>query len=176
MALRPLAPKGSYTVPLISEIKKRDLWTKELDDSLRNGVSAYGCNKRWWAISSDYMNGIRNGVQCRQRWKHLRRNDKSAKDVPTILESAQTLLAIAQTQTLLPPTQQVQVQEQVQEQKQKQDQEQDLRLLQEYDELKIKHLQTEQQLRRLMTRIGVTTKGNMRRKTRSSTCVDIVEI
>ena len=159
MALRPLAPKGSYAVPLVSEIKKRDLWTKELDDSLRKGVSAYGCNKRWWAISSDYMNEIRNGVQCRQRWNHLRRKDKSVKDVPTILESAETLLAIAQTQTLLLPTQQVQFQEQDQEHTQEQDQEQDVeqnpiaKLQREYDELKIKHHQTEQQLKRLMTRI-----------------------
>ena len=123
MALRSLAPKGSYTVPLVSETKKRDLWTKDVDDSLRKGVSAYGCNKRWWAISSDYMNGIRNGVQCRQRWSHMRRNDKSSKDAPTILESAQTLLAIAQTQTLLPPAQQVRVQEQVPKQSHEQDQE-----------------------------------------------------
>ena len=181
MALRPLAPIGSFTIPLISETKKRDLWTKELDDSLRKGVSAYGCNKRWWAISSDFMNGIRNGVQCRQRWNHLRRKDKSVKDVPTILESAETLLAIAQTQTLLLPTQQVQFQEQDQEHTQEQDQEQDLeqnriaKLQREYDELKIKHHQTEQQLKRLMTRIEVGTKRNIRRKTRSSTHVDIDE-
>ena len=181
MTLRPLAPKGSYTVPLVSQTKKRDLWTKELDDSLRKGVSAYGCNKRWWAISSDCMNGIRNGVQCRQRWSHMRRNDKSSKDVHTILESAQTLLAIAQTQTLLPPAQQLRVQEQVPKQSNEQDQEQDLvqkritKLQKEYNELKIKHHRTEQQLKRLMTRIEVGTKRNMRRKTRSSTCVDIDE-
>jgi len=127
------------------------------------------------------MNGIRNGVQCRQRWSHLRRNDKSSKDAPTVLESAQTLLAIAQTQTLLPPAQQVRVQEQVPKQSHEQDQEQDLvqkritKLQKEYDELKIKHHRTEQQLKRLMTRIEVGTKRNMRRKTRSSTCVDIDE-
>ena len=181
MALRPLAPKGFYAVPLVSEIKKRDLWTKELDDSLRKGVSAYGCNKRWWAISSDYMNGIRNGVQCRQRWNHLRRKNKNANDVPTMIESAQTLLAFTQTLAPLPPTQKVQVQEQVQEQLQEQDQEQDLeqnriaKLQKKYDELKIKHHRNEQQLKRLMTRFEEGAKRNMRRKTRSSTCVDIDE-
>jgi hypothetical protein len=126
------------------------------------------------------MNGIKNGVQCRQRWSHLRRNDKSSKDAPTILESAQTLLAIAQTQTVLPPAQQVRVQEQGQKQTQEQDQEQDLeqnriaKLQKEHDELKIKHHRTEQQLKKL-TRFTVGTKRNMRRKTRSSTCVDIDE-
>jgi hypothetical protein len=167
MALRPLAPKGgSSTVPLISETKKRDLWTKELDNSLRQGVSEYGCNKRWGAISDKYLNGIRNRNQCRDRWNRLRRNDESAKDDPS-LESAEILLSIRQEQV------QEQAQEQVQETKNSEAAH--VRLKRQYDELTLKNIELERQLKRLMSRIGAEKSTSTARKLRSHPRTDIRE-